>query len=115
MSSVKRSLSERMAYTFIQSDLGFYILGRSRYIGATSIWVWPGINPFYHGSCPISASKAALACVFDGAWKNIEQNLLDYIPGEDMPKDVIECNEWYERVRVLHWKTEPTLILLTES
>ncbi len=63
MSSMKRSLSERMAYTFIQSDLGFYVLGRSIYIGATSIWVWPGIKPFYHGSCPISASKAALACV----------------------------------------------------
>lgn len=51
----------------------------------------------------------------DGAWKNIKQNLLDYIPGEDMPKDAIECNEWYERVRVLHWKMKPMLILLTES
>ncbi|KAK0236475.1 hypothetical protein EDD85DRAFT_954343 [Armillaria nabsnona] len=31
---------------------------------------------------------------FEGAWKVIKQELLDYITGEGMPKDAIE---WYER------------------
>ncbi|PBK90970.1 Polyprenyl synthetase [Armillaria gallica] len=38
--------------------------------------------------------KAARRARFEGAWKVIKQELLDYITGEGMPKDAIE---WYER------------------
>ncbi|KAK0432111.1 isoprenoid synthase domain-containing protein [Armillaria borealis] len=42
----------------------------------------------------MSTDKAARRARFEGAWKVIKQELLDYITGEGMPKDAIE---WYER------------------
>ncbi len=44
----------------------------------------------------MSTDKAARRARFEGAWKVIKQELVDYITGEGMPKDAIE---WYERVR----------------
>ncbi|SJL08060.1 uncharacterized protein ARMOST_11419 [Armillaria ostoyae] len=43
-------------------------------------------------SIHMSAGKAARRARFEGAWKVIKQELLDYITGEGMPKDAIE---WY--------------------
>ncbi len=51
----------------------------------------------------MSTDKAVSRARFEGAWKVIEQELLDYITGESMPKDAIER---YERVRELHSNTE---------
>ncbi len=51
----------------------------------------------------MSADKAARRARFEGAWKVIKQELLDYITGEGMPKDAIE---WYDRVSELHVKAE---------
>ncbi len=51
----------------------------------------------------MSTDKAARRVRFEGAWKVIKQELLDYITGKGMPKDAIE---WYERVSELHAKTE---------
>ncbi len=56
-------------------------------------------------SLDISTDKAARHARLERTWKVIKQELLDYITGEDMPNDAIE---WYERVRELHWKTEPS-------
>ncbi|PBK86814.1 terpenoid synthase [Armillaria gallica] len=44
-------------------------------------------------SLHISTDKAARRARFEGAWKIIKQELLDYIAGEDMK----EAIEWYER------------------
>ncbi|KAK0236504.1 hypothetical protein EDD85DRAFT_954378 [Armillaria nabsnona] len=42
----------------------------------------------------MSTDKAARWARFEGAWKVIKEELLDYITGKGMPKDAIE---WYER------------------
>ncbi len=52
----------------------------------------------------MSTNKAARRACFKGAWKEIKQELLDYIlTGKGMPKDAIG---WYERVNELHLRTE---------
>ncbi len=40
----------------------------------------------------MSIDKAASRARFEGAWKDIKQELLDYITGEGMPKDAQGCD-----------------------
>ncbi len=92
-----------------KSGSKYYYLGISEQIKSQT-WNHHDIAPLFcivpisyiHlRSLTMSTDKAACCVHFEGAWKVIKQELLDYITGKGMPKDAID---WYERWVSFMWK-----------
>ncbi len=73
-----------------ESGSKYYYPGISEQTKSQHHFLIAPISHVHPHSLNISTDNAARRARFEGAWKVIKQELLDYITGEGIPKDAIE-------------------------